>query len=266
MDSTQRQTVVLLHSSASSPRQWQELVEQLRNEFRVVAVEFYGHGMRPDWRGEKAMALADDAALAAPMLEAPGPVHLVGHSYGAAVALKVASLYPGRIGSVTAYEPVLFRLLFDEPRLQGEAEHVLIFAHAMREELEHGRPDRAARLFVEFWSGVGAWQALPHVRQQAVALRMPSVLRHFDVLFAEPFPREQMARLGVPMLFLSGAKTVTTARRIGQSLRAALPLADHEELPDMGHMGPVTHSSQVNSRIREFLRAHAVGEAAAIST
>ena len=265
MDSRQRQTVVLLHSSASSPRQWQELVELLRNEFRVVAVEFHGHGMRPDWRGERAMALADDAALAAPMLEAQGPVHLVGHSYGAAAALKVASQHPGRIASVTAYEPVLFRLLFDEPRWQREAEDVLIVAHAMREELEAARPDRAGRRFVDFWSGAGAWDSLPPVRQQAVALRMPSVLRHFDALFAEPFPREQMARFGAPMLFLSGAKTVPAARRIAQSLRAMLPLAVHEELPDMGHMGPVTHAWQVNARIRQFLREHSLREAAVIS-
>jgi pimeloyl-ACP methyl ester carboxylesterase len=266
MASGQPQTVVLLHSSASSPRQWQDLVEQLRNEYRVVAVEFHGHGMRPDWPGDRPMALADDAALAAPMLEAQGPVHLVGHSYGAAAALKVASLYPGRIASVVAYEPVLFRLLFDEPRWHREAQDVLIVAHSMREELEAARPERAARLFVEFWSGAGAWQALPPVRQQAVALRMPSVLRHFDVLFAEPFAREQLARFAAPMLFLSGAKTVPAARRVAQSLRVMLPLAGHEELPEMGHMGPVTHPWQVNARIRQFLHAHTMRQAETTST
>ena len=231
MDSLDRQTVVLLHSSASSPRQWQELVELLRNECRVVAVEFHGHGMRPDWHCHRAMALADDAALAAPLLEAQGQVHLVGHSYGAAAALKVAGMHPQRVASVVAYEPVLFRLLFDDPRWQREAEDVLIVVHAMREALEQGRPELAGKCFVDFWSGAGAWKTLPTVRQQAVALRMPSVLRHFDALFAEPFARDRLAHLGMPMLFLSGARTVPVARRIAQSLRAALHLAEHDELP-----------------------------------
>jgi len=58
------------------------------------------------------------------------------------------------------------------------------------------------------------------------------------------------------MLFLSGSRTTPVARRISQLLRLALPLAQHEELPGLGHMGPITHSQRFNERVRQFLQPH----------
>jgi pimeloyl-ACP methyl ester carboxylesterase len=251
-----RQTVVLLHSSASSPRQWTGLVEMLRLDFRVLAVEFHGHGLRPDWPHQRRMALADDAALALPLLEMAGGAHVIGHSYGAAVALKLASTHPRLVHSIVAYEPVIFRLLIEDTARPEPGAEVQRVAGAMRGRVEAGHLAQAARLFVDFWSGPGAWNALPARQQQAVELRMPSVIRHFDALFGEPFPRDQLARMVTPALFLSGGRTTPVARRIAQLLRTTLPLAEHEELPGMGHMGPITHSQVVNERIRQFLGPH----------
>ena len=41
--------VVLLHSSGSTARQWNALVEHLQPRFRVLPVEFHGHGERAAW-------------------------------------------------------------------------------------------------------------------------------------------------------------------------------------------------------------------------
>jgi pimeloyl-ACP methyl ester carboxylesterase len=249
-----RPTVVLLHSSGSSPRQWQELVETLRRDFRVLAIEFHGHGMRPDWTRDRRMTLADDAALAVPLLELAKGAHLVGHSYGAAVALKLACMHPDLVHSVVAYEPVLFRLLIDDTAHPQHAQEVLRAAATMRERVNEGHAAQAAKIFVDFWSGPGAWKALPARAQQAVEVRMPSVMRHFEALFTEPFARQQLAHMCIPMLFLTGSRTVPVTHRIGQLLRLALPLAEHEELPGLGHLGPRTHPGPVNERIRQFLR------------
>jgi pimeloyl-ACP methyl ester carboxylesterase len=251
-----RPTVVLLHSSASSPRQWVDLVEMLRRDFRVLAVEFHGHGLRPDWPHQRRLALADDAALAVPLLELVGGAHVIGHSYGAAVALKLACMHPRLVHGLVAYEPVLFRLLADDPVHPEHVQEVRRVAGLMRDRIEAGHHDAAARLFVDFWSGAGAWQALTAKQQQAVEQRMTSVMRHFDALFGEPFAREQLAHMAMPMLFLTGSRTTAVARRIAQLLRAALPLADHEELAGLGHMGPITHSHIVNERVRQFLSPH----------
>lgn len=246
-------TVVLLHSSASSARQWQALREALQPDFRVLAVDLHGHGARPPWPADAPFALADDAALVEPLLRY-APVHLVGHSYGAAVALKAAALYPRRVLGVVAYEPVLFALLRDDAAPSEPLRAVVTAAEGVSDALRRGDEHAAAHRFVDFWSGASAWQALDAVRQQAIAARMPSVLRHFDALLGESLVAE-LAALAMPMLFLTGTETLPAMRRIGELLRAALPRAQHELVAGMNHMSPVTQPAAINARIEQFLRA-----------
>jgi pimeloyl-ACP methyl ester carboxylesterase len=253
----QRPAVILLHSSASSARQWESLVETLSPGFRVYPVELHGHGRQTEWRAGSPLTLADEAALAEPLLAEAGGAHVVGHSYGAAVALKLATMHPGRVRSLVAYEPVMFRWLIDDEAHRRRVPEIVAIADSIRDRIESGDEHSAAQRFVDFWSGAGAWDSLPGNKRLSVATRMRAVIRHFDALFREPLQRAQLALLRMPMLFMTGAQTVDVTRRVGELLRRALHQADHEVLHGMGHMGPITHAAQVNRRIVEFLHAHA---------
>ena len=91
--------VVLLHGSASSSGQWRALAERREGRFRVLAPDLHGHGGSDPWPGPAPLALDDDAAIVAALAEREGePVHLVGHSYGAAVAAAPARGHPRRPG------------------------------------------------------------------------------------------------------------------------------------------------------------------------
>ena len=248
----ERPPVVLIHASASSSRQWRELADMLQPRFRALPVDLHGHGTRPEWAGPP-FSIADDAALVVSLLERFGPAHLVGHSYGGAVALGIAKRRPDLVRSLLAYEPVVFRALVDDPASASELRDVAATANWMRVQLGDGQPVAAARLFVACWSGPDAWGELGASQRELIAARIPSVLRHFDALFAEPFAAEALGRLDVPMLFLAGARTVDVARRIATLLGEALPDAAHETLAGMGHMGPITHAAKVNRRIEQFL-------------
>lgn len=96
----ERPTVALLHSSASSARQWSGLAARLGDRFEVHAVDFHGHGARPDWHGAGPLTLADEVALVEPLLHAAGAVHLVGHFYGGAFALTLAQMFPQAVRSI----------------------------------------------------------------------------------------------------------------------------------------------------------------------
>ena len=250
----QQRTVVLLHSSASSARQWDRLAEALNPRFCVRAIEVHGHGEQQAWRGDAHLTLADEVSLAVAVLEEAGPVHLIGHSYGAAVAIKLATMHPKSVRSLVAYEPVLFHFLFDDVAHHPAARDVVAVANAMREQLAIGQNHSAAQTFIDFWSGAGAWDSLPDGKRASIAARMPAVLQQFDALFHEPLQRTQLALLRMPMLFISGARTVAVARTIAELLRLTLPRAQHEVLPAMGHMGPITDAAAVNQRLVEFLQ------------
>jgi pimeloyl-ACP methyl ester carboxylesterase len=246
-------TVVLLHSSASSARQWDALALSLAARFDVHAIDLHGHGTRAPWPADAPLSLADEAALIEPLFERSAGVHLVGHSYGGAVAIEAARRHPRAVKSLVVFEPVLFGLLLGDAASAVEARQVRALAAALHECLEQARSDAAAERFVDFWSGAGAWARLPAMRRAAVAQRMPSVVRHFDAVFAAADPRPALAFEAPPMLCLAGAHTVPATRRLAQLLQEALLQAEHATLPAMGHMGPLTHAAEVNTRITDFL-------------
>ena len=115
------ETVLLLHATASAGAQWQALAETLRSDWHVVAPDLYGYGESDPWPGHGPFALAEEAALAEAVLADAGianagrrPFHLIGHSYGGAVALRLAMQQPERLLSLVLIEPVAFQLLRQE--------------------------------------------------------------------------------------------------------------------------------------------------------
>lgn len=70
-------------------------MERLAPRFHVLAVDSHDWGRSPAWPSDRVITLSDEAALIEPALERAGsPVTLVGHSYGAAVALLAALADP----------------------------------------------------------------------------------------------------------------------------------------------------------------------------
>ena len=104
--------VVCLHSNASTSGQWRGLMDLLAPTFHVLAPDSYGSGKSPDWPSDRIISLLDEVALIEPVLAMAGsPLTLVGHSYGAAIALIAALANPGRVRAIALYEPTLFALL-----------------------------------------------------------------------------------------------------------------------------------------------------------
>ena len=89
-------SLVCLHASASSGGQWQALQRRLTGRYQVLSPDLYGSGNSPPWPAERELTLAEEVALLEPVFEAADEaVHLVGHSYGGAVAVRAALTYPG---------------------------------------------------------------------------------------------------------------------------------------------------------------------------
>ncbi len=250
-----RPTVVLLHSSAASSRQWDALAALLRLDCDVHAIDLHGHGGQPPWHGERALTLQDEAALALPVMEAAGGAHLIGHSYGAAVALHLAVARPTLVRSLALYEPVVFALLDEHEPNGAAAAEVREVAQAMRRLTADGWPQAAAACFVDYWSGAMAWSRLDARQQRSITSRMPLVVQHFDAAYAAALPAQALARLCMPLLCLTGGRSTAAARRIGQLLRRGLPGGQHQTLAGAGHMGPLTHAELVNQRLLRFIGA-----------
>ena len=247
--------VVCLHANASTSAQWRGLMELLSPRFRMLAPDLYGAGRSPDWPSDRAISLADEADLVQPVLANAGPqCALVGHSYGAAVALKLAlQLPPGRIRALALYEPTLFSLVDQAtPRpnaVDGIRDTVLRAGAA----LDRDEPEHAARCFIDYWNGAGAWDAMTAEHRAGILPAVANVRRWGHALFSEPAPPSALRRLDMPVLLIAGSETTVAARAVLDILRPQLPKSTLVTVPGAGHMGPLTHADLVNQTIADFL-------------
>lgn len=248
----ERPVVVLLHASGSSARQWDALAQALQPRFAVHAIDLLGHGRQP---GKPGATVHDEAALVQPLLQAAGAVHLVGHSYGGAVAMHLAAAQPARVLSLAVYEPVLFGLLAEHEPWSPAAREAFALAEAMRGLVGAGESAVAAARFIDYWSGAGTWAAMAPARRESIATRMPFIVQHFETLYREPLPARTLARLGMPLLCLRGGRSTPAALRVAALLQVLMPQARHELVAEAGHMGPLTHAAEVNPRLLAFLDA-----------
>src|SRR4051812_34678878 len=84
--------VVALHCSLGSGRQWAKLGAELGAGVKLIAPDLIGYG-RNICLLDLPMTLAQEVrALRASLDQAEGPIHLVGHSYGGAIAFKIATM------------------------------------------------------------------------------------------------------------------------------------------------------------------------------
>ncbi|MBC7630042.1 alpha/beta fold hydrolase [Aeromicrobium sp.] len=97
--------VVLLHGFPQRASSWSAVSEHLHDHgLRTIAPDQRGYspGARPRSRfGYRISGLVSDVVALMSAI-GPGPVHLVGHDWGAAVAWSVAGAHPDRVSSLTA--------------------------------------------------------------------------------------------------------------------------------------------------------------------
>src|SRR6516164_10383462 len=115
--------VMLIHSSVSGARMWRRLMDDLKDDFHVRAVNLYGYGSTPRWPSDKPQSLDDQARLVETALPTNADtVCLVGHSFGGSVAMRLAARLAGRVTKLVLLETNPFYLLEQSGRADAFSE------------------------------------------------------------------------------------------------------------------------------------------------
>jgi pimeloyl-ACP methyl ester carboxylesterase len=185
------------------------------------------------------------------------PVHLVGHSYGGALALRAALELGAGVASLALIEPVAFHLL----RLEGDPAWSEIADVATRhiELVGAGELEACADAFMGYWMGPAAWGAATAAMRAKVVAAMPKVADEWRGVFVESHPPARYARIEAPTLLVRGTRTTRAARRVVDLLAGALPDCALEEIRGAGHLSPVTHPAAVVKAIAGHLDRADVG-------
>ncbi len=150
LEAGQRPTVLLLHSSVSGNRQWRTLMSALSDRYHVIAPNLIGYGQTGPWPGGRLQTLADQSALVRPFLaQHDGPATVIGHSFGATVAMRVALDHPGQVTRLVLLEPNLSQLLRDDHRDAAFREAYAI-RNLVKEHGGRGDWERVAAAFADY--------------------------------------------------------------------------------------------------------------------
>jgi pimeloyl-ACP methyl ester carboxylesterase len=254
-DDGQGQPVVLIHSSVSGNRQWRALTEALKDRYRVLAINLFGYGETTSWPGHAPQSLYAQAQLVLAVCEElASPVHLVGHSFGGAVALKAALLLGTQAGSLVLLEPNPFSLLKQHGRIQAYQEirnlrdHVKCFGAL-------GDWPKVAERFADYWLGDGSWSAMPDQRRSAFAYALPPNFYEWDACMDEETTAEEWKAISARTLVVSDKATRLPIREIVDIFGTACPHWSFCSITEGGHMAPLTRPEIINPIVRAFLDA-----------
>ena len=244
--------VVLVHSSVSGNRQWKRLVDRLRPRYRVLAPNLYGYGATTAWDASRKLTREAATEVVLRVCETvDGPLRLVGHSWGGALALTAAAQLGDRVSHVVAYEPMLTGLLVARGTDAAKAEAARMYA-SVRELGDAGEWQSLGQVFADYFNGDGAWSAMPPERRQALVGQLPPNRFEWDATSVALSPAAFDA-ISARTLLMRGAQSRPMLREMCDILLEAHPRWEAQEFASAAHMGPLTHADAVNAAIEEFI-------------
>ncbi|MEM7732919.1 MAG: alpha/beta hydrolase [Pseudomonadota bacterium] len=246
---------LMIHCSLAHSGSWGRMARGLSGLLTMTAFDMPGHGRSAPWdgRGEIQKVTAE---IAGDFLD--GPTDIIGHSFGATVALRLAVMRPDLVRTLTLIEPVFFAVaLRDQPKITAAFETAQgDFIPAM----DRGDTLTAACAFTRLWGDGTPWENYPAQVQQSLAAQMHLISASRDALHEDAggiLEAGVLDGLDKPVLLMEGSRSPDIIHTINDGLSARLPTATRAIIIGAAHMTPVTHADQVAQEILQFLQANA---------
>jgi pimeloyl-ACP methyl ester carboxylesterase len=248
--------VVFLHAGAGSGKQWLKIAQLLEARFRVIAPDLWGFGGTENWSGEHELTHDDQALLVVGVIEhlCTEPVHLVGHSYGGATAVRIILRNREFVRTAVLIEPILTPLL----ALAGEEKHFreyLDMAQAFLGNVAAGKLDEAWQGFLDYRNRPGTWEALSEASRERFRATTESTVAAFRSNLGNPTSIIDLEQFSLPTLVMCGEKTTVPDRRVTEILRDHIPQCRYELIPGADHMSPLSHPVFIAEAVERHINA-----------
>ncbi len=248
-------TVLFCNSVMLSTDMWEYQVPYLVGHgYRCVLLDWRGHGRsdRPP-AGYNIQTLADDVSALTEHLDLCD-IRLVGHSMGAAVAVRYLHTADGsRVRNLTLLSPMLPFLKQTTDNPEGLPEELFDASMtALRTDRPRWLSDQQQVFFASHLNPISPG-LINWTRRDCESASMYAVIALQQQVFHED-NRIFVDTVTVPTLIIHGTADFSAPVDItGRRTAKAIPHATYKELPDAGHGIYASHAPAVNEELLRFL-------------
>jgi pimeloyl-ACP methyl ester carboxylesterase len=250
--------VVFVHGAFSDHRAWEGQREAIAQRYRYIALtqRYFGTAPWPDSGEKYSLAThADDLAVFIRELKA-GPVHVVGWSYGGAIALALAVEHPELLRSLFLYEPAGIVSFVTDPadaKAAGEDRREIVAPAAAASKA--GDTVGAVRLFFDGVNGQpGIFETLPSGSQSMFL----DNARTIPLLFGAPPPPAlscaQLGQIKVPVVVARGELTRPSYRILAETASRCIQGSRLVVVSQARHAAPAVIPAVFNEALLGFLK------------
>jgi pimeloyl-ACP methyl ester carboxylesterase len=239
--------LLLLHGVGSGAGSWLAQLASLATQLRVIAWDAPGYG-ESDGLPDPAPRAADYAAAALGLADALGLERfvLLGHSLGAIMAAALCARHHERV----------LRLILSAPAAgygkASEDERAARIGPRLSEMALLGPAGLADKRARNLLAPNASADAIAHVRAVMAQLR-PDGYAQACRLLGQADIFEDLRAIAVPTLVICGSADAVTPEAGCRRVAAAIPGAQYETLPGVGHASYIENPPQYDTALLRFL-------------
>ena len=245
--------VILIHGSVSDYREWSKQIIALGQHYHVIAYSrrYHWPNLPPGPDADAALERQTDDLLKIINATGIGPAHIVGHSFGGAIALSLALRHPELVQSLVLAEPAVSGVISRTP----ENDTVLKESQAIRARMKEVIATRNAELIVKTYAAHVAPGDFERATPEERKMLMENVSA-FQLDYNSqrpPFTCEDAKKITVPVLVLCGDQSPMGLQRIAETTALCIKGAKFVKIQQATHWMQHDQPQAFNNEVLAFL-------------
>ncbi|MFL4471744.1 alpha/beta fold hydrolase [Tateyamaria armeniaca] len=233
-------TILMIHGVGLRAEAWGAQIDALAKDHRVIAVDVPGHGFSAPLGTTPDLPAYTEAVAEC----LSGPSVVIGHSFGAMIALDLAIRHPQHVTGVVALNAIF--------RRNAEARRAVLARARSLDGVTVADPEPP----LDRWFGAEPSPERMACKDWLLGVDQAGYKAAYTVFAQEDGPAEASLRtLSCPALFMTGAEEPNSTPEMSRSMAAHTPDGTAIIIEGAAHMMPMTHPHAVNTHLAAFAKA-----------
>jgi pimeloyl-ACP methyl ester carboxylesterase len=228
-------TAILIHGSVSDYREWTKLIDPLSQHYHVIAYSRRYHSPNPSPGPDADASLDQQVSDLFEILKAMSinSAHIVGHSYGGAIALGFTLRHPEMVRSLVLAEPAVSGVMSKTPANDSMLKESQALRAQMSEVFPKGDAEQIVKTYAAHVAPGDFEKATPDERK--MLLENVSAFQLDFTSQRRPFTCEDAQKITVPVLVLAGDHSPMGLQRIAETTAQCIKGAKFVKIPQATH-------------------------------